>query len=96
MFVTIASVTLKTCTMKLSDFILLSKDEKKHAVIHEGVLISKRKTSDSFAFLFQVENYYVEACFNAQNKAIEEFRVSDKTTLLNPYLESIIIDDLLN
>ena len=29
--------------MKLSDFIMLNEEEKKLAVLHEGVLISKRK-----------------------------------------------------
>ena len=91
-----ASVTFKTCTMKLSDFILLDEEEKKLAVLHAGVLIGKRKNTGSVAFLFQVENFYVEAFFNAQNKGIEEFRMFEQSVLLDPYLETIPIDDLLN
>jgi len=82
--------------MKLSDFILLSEEEKKLAVLHSGVLIGKRKTLDSFTFLFQVNNFYVETCFNTCNKAIEEFRMFEQTALLQPYLETIRIDELLN
>lgn len=82
--------------MKLSDFILLNEEEKKQAVLHEGVLISKRAAPASFIFLFQVKNFYVEACFNPDNKDIEEFRMFDHTSLLQPYLDSICIDDLLN
>lgn len=82
--------------MKLSDFILLDKEEKKLAVLHEGVLIGKRKEPASVRFLFQVENFYVEACFNSINKDVEEFRMFDRTALLQPYLDSISIDGLLN
>lgn len=82
--------------MKLSDFILLSEEEKKMAVLHAGVLIGKRKEVDTVAFLFQVENFYVETCFNSGNKSIREFRMFDQTALLQPYLDGIRIDDLLN
>ena len=82
--------------MKLSDFILLNEEEKKLAVLHDGVLISKRALPSSFIFLFQVQNFYVEACFNPASKDIEEFRMFDHTRLLDPYLESISLDGLLN
>lgn len=82
--------------MKLSDFILLSEEEKKFAVLHAGVLIGKRKDADLIAFLFQVNNFYVETFFQTNNKAIKEFRMFDQTALLQPYLETIRIDELLN
>lgn len=82
--------------MKLSEFILLNEDEKKMTVLHQGVLVAKRNNFDFMVFLFQLGNYYVEAYCNPQNKAIEEYRVFDNITLLNPYLETIPIDNLLN
>jgi hypothetical protein len=82
--------------MKLSEFILLNEDEKKQAVLHQGILVSKRKEASAFMFLFQVRNYYVEACFNTESKHLEEYRVFDDTNLLQPYLESISLDNLLN
>ena len=82
--------------MKLSDFILLDEAEKKLAVLHEGVLISKRNMPASFIFLFQVNNFYVEACFNKDSKDIEEFRMFAHTGLLQPYLDSISLEDLWN
>jgi hypothetical protein len=82
--------------MKLSDFILLGQEEKKQAVLHAGVLIGKIRNPDTMAFLFQIDNYYVEAFFNVQQRGIEEFRMFDHTDLLAPYLETIAIDDLLN
>ena len=83
-------------TMKLSDFIVLTEDEKKTTVLHRGVLVAKRTTFDCMVFLFQMDDYYVEAFCNPHNKAIEEYRVFNNITLLNPYLETIRIDNLLN
>jgi len=83
-------------TMKLSDFIVLNENDKKLTVLHKGVLVGKRKTFDSMVFLFHLGSYYVETYCNPENKAIEEYRVFDNVTLLNPYLDTIPIDNLLN
>jgi hypothetical protein len=82
--------------MKLSDFILLSDSEKKLVVLHEGVLIAKRKQVSSMIFLFQLGSYYVETLCNPADKSIEEYRAFHGTRPLVPYLEDIAIDDLLN
>ena len=82
--------------MRLSDFILLDQEEKKKTVLHEGVLIGKRKNDQWMVFLFQLEGFYVETYFDARNKGISEFRIFDHTELLQPYLELIQLDDLLN
>lgn len=82
--------------MKLSDFILLNVEEKKLIVLHQGILVAKRNNEDCIVFLFQLGSYYVETFCNRENRAIEEFRVFDNTRPLNPYLEAISINDLLN
>ena len=82
--------------MKLSDFILLNVEEKKLTVLHEGILVAKRKFDNSTVFLFQLESYYVETYCNNANKAVEEFLIFHNTMLLHPYLETIPINDLLN
>jgi hypothetical protein len=81
--------------MKLSDFILLNEDQKKLAVLHDGILVAKRIIPNYMVFLFQLESYYVETFCNRQNKAVEEFRVFDSVKPLNPYLDSIPIESLL-
>ena len=82
--------------MRLSDFILLGEEEKKLAVLHEGVLIGKRKNQEHLVFLFHFGHFYVETFCNTANKVVEEFRVFDDTNPLLPYLEQIRLDDLLN
>ena len=82
--------------MRLSDFILLSEEQKKWTVLHEGVLIAKRSNDTYKLFLFQLGNYYVETVCNQKSKAIAEYRVFDSTGPLLPYLQCIQLDDLLN
>ena len=82
--------------MKLSDFILLNEDQKKGALLHQGVLIGKKNAEDCMIFLFQLQNYYVESYCNIHNKSIEEFRAFVHLDPLYPYLEAIPLDDLLN
>ncbi len=82
--------------MKLSDFILLSEKEKKWTVLHQGVLVGKRSSNEYKVFLFQLEGFYVETFCNTENKAIEEYRVFGNTQPLQPYLQGIPLDDLLN
>lgn len=82
--------------MRLSDFILLSKEEKKWAVLHNGVLVGKRDNQHFKVFLFQFDYCYVEMFCNVQSKNVEEYRVFDNTQPLLPYLQAIPLDDLLN
>jgi hypothetical protein len=82
--------------MKLSDFILLNEDQKKNALMHDGVLIAKRDLEDYMVFLFQFENYYVESYCNKHTRSIYEFRAFMDLEALHPYLDHILLDDLLN
>jgi membrane-associated HD superfamily phosphohydrolase len=86
----------KILTMRLSEFILLNEDEKKSTVLHQGVCLAKRSGFDSIVFLFQLGSYYVEAYCNPANKAIEEYIMFENIDVLQPYLEAIPIDNLLN
>lgn len=82
--------------MRLSDFIVLGEQEKKFAVLHEGVLIGKRANTSSMVFLFQLEGYYVETYCNMSSKVIEEYRVFDNPEALSPYLDLISLDGLVH
>lgn len=82
--------------MKLSDFILLPQEEKIGTVLHQGVLIAKRKSALQMVFLFQLEEFYVETFCNRENKKVEEFRMFDWQHPPTPYLDAISLDGLLN
>jgi hypothetical protein len=81
--------------MKLSEFILAEEAEMRSAVLHEGVLVAKRNITDGLVFLFQMDDYYVETYCNLKNKAVCEYRAFLNINSLDPYLEAIPIDDLL-
>jgi hypothetical protein len=70
--------------MRLSDFILLTEDQKKLAVLNEGVLVAKRKNHASMIFLFDFGHFYVETFCNAESKSVQEFRIFDNTRPLLP------------
>ena len=82
--------------MKLSHFILLNEEEKKSAVLHTGILIGKRNNFDHMIFLFQMGNYYVETFCNLESKKVEEYRAFENMKPLNPYLDVMAIEDLIN
>ena len=82
--------------MKLSDFILLPDFDKKHTLLHEGILIGKRKSDDHMIFLFHMDGYYVESFCELESKEVEEFRVLFDPRHLVPYLDAIPIDGLGN
>lgn len=81
--------------MNLFDFIQLSAEGKKAMVLHAGILIAKRQADEGLVFLFQLESLYVEVYCNVSTRGIEEYRAFTGTAPLEPYLDSIAIDDLL-
>jgi len=81
--------------MKLSDFIMLSEEQKKHTVLHQGVLIGKRKKTGYLIFLFRLDHFYVETFCNTKTREVTRYHMFDHTTMLHPYLAEIAIDDLL-
>jgi hypothetical protein len=81
--------------MNLSDFIVLTLEEKQMVVLHEGVLIAKRTNKDCLIFLFQMNAFYIEMLCSIESRELEEIRIFDNTRHLNPYLEAISLDDLL-
>ncbi|HEU5052152.1 MAG TPA: hypothetical protein VFT78_03520 [Hanamia sp.] len=82
--------------MNLSEFVLLSEGEKKWQLMNNGVALAKRTYEHLIIFLFQFEDYYVEAYCNVEDKTIREFRMLPGIDAISHYLEAIPIDGLLN
>jgi hypothetical protein len=82
--------------MKLSEFLLSSETDKKYAIMNKAVPLAQRTYRDMVIFLFQLEDYYVEAYCNIASKAIEEYCILPDTNAICHYLEAITIDELLN
>jgi hypothetical protein len=80
--------------MKLSDFIILSREEKRSNILKTGVPLAKRRVFQNMVFLFQLPEFYVETYCSVETKEIEEFRVFQNPGYLEPYLNEINIDRL--
>jgi hypothetical protein len=81
--------------MKLSEFILLTQEEKKSMVLQQGVAIAKMEVFNYVVFLFQLPHFYVETYCNRETRDIHEYKVYHKAEHLAPYLEAIPIHHLL-
>ncbi|MBI2731588.1 MAG: hypothetical protein HYX40_12715 [Sphingobacteriales bacterium] len=80
--------------MKLSEFMVLTTEEKRAILVKEGVPIAKRDLLKHMVFLFQLSGYYVETYCSKQSKAIEEYRVFHDPEFLIPYLQAINIEKM--
>lgn len=78
--------------MKLSEFIMLSQEEKRFAVVHEGVPVAQRKWLNYMVFLFQLPDFYVETFCCQESKEVQEYRVYHNPEHLRPYLQPVSID----
>lgn len=81
--------------MKLFDFKLLSKEEQTALVYEHGVYIGKRKYVDQFVLLYQLESFYVELYYWKYRHSISAIKSSALTSILDPYLEQIEVEDLV-
>ena len=82
--------------MKLSEFIVLNQEEKRFAVLHEGVPVAQRQLSDYMIFLFRLPGYFVETYCSKDTKAVQEYRVFHNPAHLPPYLDGLSIEELMN
>jgi hypothetical protein len=78
--------------MKLSEFIMLPQEEKRSAVLQEGVPVAQRKWLNYMVFLFQLPDFYVETFCCRESKEVREYRVFHNPEHLRPYLQTISID----
>ena len=80
--------------MKLSEFIILSKEEKKVFLFKEGAPIAKRQIPGYKVFLFQLPCFYVEIHCSVENKEIKDFMMFQDAEYLTPYLNAIQINNI--
>lgn len=77
--------------MKLSEFIVLPQDEKRTAVLREGVPVAQRALDTQMVFLFQLPDFFVETYCSKESKLVEEYRAYYQPRHLQPYLDRIEI-----
>jgi hypothetical protein len=75
---------LKQATMRLSEFIVLTQEEKRLTVVNEGVPLAKKELSEEMIFLFRLPGFFVETHFSKQTKEIREYLMFRDSPELTP------------
>ncbi len=81
--------------MNLFDFKLLPENEQIDLLYKEGIYIGKRKVNNQDAVLYQFEAFYAEIYYREYRKYISRIFCFSSTTLLDPYLEQIVVVNLV-
>jgi hypothetical protein len=86
---------LKRFIMTLFEFKALPRSSQIDAICDCGVRLAAREELEYNITLYQIEDFYVEIFYDRQLKQISYIKASNNTILLEPYLDSINIGELL-
>ncbi len=81
--------------MRLSEFIVMSEAEKNKAVLHQGILVAKRKDPAEIRFLFQFDCFYVEMRCNCASKQVSGYQTFTNVSHLKDFLDEVPLNGLL-
>lgn len=82
--------------MTISDFSLLKLTDQLALLYEEGVYLAKRKTGKMTVLLYQLQNAYIEIFYTKYRRVVHKIRFSASPDILDPYLGSIEIGNLLD
>lgn len=82
--------------MSCFDFRLLPEAEQVSLLYEEGTYLGKRSDKELIVLLYQLEGYYVEVFYRSYRRFIERIRVCESTAILDPYLDEIDVEYLVN
>lgn len=79
--------------MTITDFALLTTIEQLTVLHSQGVYLCKRCERGKTVLLYQYNQLYIEIYYRKYRQVVEKIRCSQDTDILNPYLDSIPIED---
>jgi len=82
--------------MRCLEFQLLTTAEQVNLLYDEGVYLGKRKEEEQVILLYQVDGFYAEVIYLSYRLHIDTIIASDSLQMLDPYLEQIDVEDLVN
>jgi hypothetical protein len=82
--------------MTLSEFQVLSLQEKANLLHGHGVYIGKRRIIGQIILLYQLEGFYVEVYYTKYRRFITRISCSASTQVLDPYLDQIPVEHLVS
>jgi hypothetical protein len=81
--------------MTMSEFKLLSRQEKVNTVYKTGVYVGKAIKNGLVAVLYQLDSFYVEIVYKKYRYTIYSIKSFSSTQGLDPYIEQISIEPLV-
>ncbi len=81
--------------MTLFDFRNLPDTVQIDILYSEGIYVGKRKHGASIVVLYQLESFYVEVFYTKYRRYIRNINCFQSTAFLNPYLELIDVDEII-
>ena len=82
--------------MTQMDFRLLPQTEQLDVLYTTGVFIGKRKLGSTSVLLYQLEGFYVEVFYKKHRCFTTKIHCFRSTEYLDPYLEEIELESLVN
>jgi len=81
--------------MTIEQFRATSQYVQKSMIKIHGTFLLKRKSVETYAYLFQVDGFYAEVFFNERNGNILQIKAFDNVDELEPYLEEVDISEIV-
>lgn len=81
--------------MTLHEFRSTSQYVQKSMIKLHGTFLLKRRTVETYAYLFQVDGFYAEVFFNERSGNILQIKAFDSIDDLEPYLEEVDISEVV-
>ncbi|RYD95537.1 MAG: hypothetical protein EOP50_07850 [Sphingobacteriales bacterium] len=82
--------------MTLFDFQLLPQTEQLDLLYEQGTYVGKRKTGAQTCILYQLEGFYVEVIYRQYRRVVDKLHCFRAMSLLDPYLELIDVEHLVD
>jgi hypothetical protein len=92
----VAQILGRDRMMTMCEFQQLQEDEQIAVLYDEGVYLGKRREKKQPVLLFQYESFYVEVFYRIYRQYVSKIHLSGNTSILDPYLEQIDVEDLVN
>lgn len=82
--------------MTMNEFQKFGENEQLTILYNEGVYLGKRRDANQVVLLYQLEGFYAEVFYRIYRQYISKIHLSGNISILDPYLEQIDVEDLVN
>jgi hypothetical protein len=82
--------------MTMNEFQKFGENEQLTILYNEAVYLGKRRDTNQVVLLYQLEGFYAEVFYRIYRQYISKIHLSGNISILDPYLEQIDVEDLVN